>query len=244
MDHLVCASSRRSTRDGPVIQLRWPAVKGSMLSDAILPLLEPRGRAAAPRRAAPVRAAGGAVALSQEEAGELISRLARESDRQAFATLFAYYFPRVKAYLLRAGAAPAAAEELAQETMLRVWRKAPAFDPQAGAASTWIFVIARNLRIDRLRGERSFDHLDLDPSEEPDAPPTGEAIAIVKERRERVRKALAALSREQALIIELFYFEERPHAEIARRLGLPLGTVKSRVRLAVQRLRSQLEDLG
>jgi RNA polymerase sigma-70 factor (ECF subfamily) len=170
--------------------------------------------------------------------------MARDKDRKAFATLFGFYFPRVKSYLLRAGAAPAAAEELAQETMLRVWRRAESFDPEAGAASTWIFVIARNLRIDRLRGERSFDRLEADPSEEPDAPPTGEAIAIVNERSERVRRALGALSREQALVIELFYFDEHPHAEIARRLDLPLGTVKSRVRLAVQRLRSQLEDLG
>ncbi len=215
-----------------------------MLSAATLPLRASRRRVAASREAAPVRAVGRAVVLSPQEASDLIVRMARDSDRQAFATLFAFYFPRVKAYLLRAGAAPTAAEEIAQETMLRVWRKADAFDPRAGAASTWIFVIARNLRIDRLRGEQSFDRLDLDPSEEPDSPPTGETVAIMNERTERVRRALGALSREQALIIELFYFEEQPHSEIARRLELPLGTVKSRVRLAVQRLRTQLEDLG
>lgn len=227
-----------------MIQLLGPAVKGGMLNVATLSLPEPLRRVSARLKAAPVRPADVAVVLSPKEASDLIARMALEKDRRAFATLFAYYFPRVKSYLLRAGAAPAAAEEIAQETMLRVWWKADAFDPRAGAASTWIFVIARNLRVDRLRGERSFDHLDLDPSEEPDAPPTGEAIAIVNERMERVRRALDALSRDQALIIKLFYFEEQPHAEIARRLDLPLGTVKSRVRLAVQRLRSQLEDLG
>lgn len=182
--------------------------------------------------------------LSPREASDLILAMARDGDRQAFAMLFSHFFPRVKAYLLRAGAPAAAAEELAQETMLRVWRKAAAYDPNSGAASTWIFVIARNLRIDRLRGERTPDGVDVDPSDAPDAPLTGEAVAMLNERGERVRKALAALSPEQALIIRLSYFEERPHSEIARALGIPLGTVKSRVRLAIDRLRAQLGDLA
>lgn len=184
------------------------------------------------------------AALSSAEAASLIRRIAETQDRGAFAALFAYYFPRVKAYMLRVGASPAGAEEFAQEALLRVWRKADSFDPRTAAASTWIFVIARNLRIDRLRGERNIDGFERDPSEEPDAPPTGEAIAIMNERRSRLHAALAALPAEQAHIIELFYFEEHPHSEIARMLGVPLGTVKSRVRLAVQRLRAELEDLG
>ena len=184
------------------------------------------------------------AALSSAEAASLIRRIAETQDRGAFAALFAYYFPRVKAYMLRVGASPAGAEEFAQEALLRVWRKADSFDPRTAAASTWIFVIARNLRIDRLRGERNIDGLERDPSEEPDAPQSGEAIAIMNERRSRLHAALAALPAEQAHIIELFYFEEHPHSEIARMLGVPLGTVKSRVRLAVQRLRAELEDLG
>ncbi|PPD44075.1 MAG: RNA polymerase subunit sigma [Methylocystis sp.] len=196
------------------------------------------------RRIAVLNVRTGAMALSPEQASVLVSRLACDGDRQAFAALFAYYFPRVKSYLLRAGASPAVAEDLAQETMLRVWRRAASFNASAGAASTWIFVIARNLRIDRLRGERSGDDLDADPSDEPDAAPNGETVAIMNERKERVRQALGALSREQAQIVQLFYFDEQPHAEIARTLGIPLGTVKSRVRLAVERLRAQLGDLG
>jgi RNA polymerase sigma-70 factor, ECF subfamily len=192
---------------------------------------------------APVSLRSGPAVLSATEASRLITLIATSRDRQAFAALFAYYFPRLKAYLLRVGAPSAAAEELAQETMLRVWRKAESFDPQAATASTWIFVIARNLRIDRLRGERLANHRDPDPSEEPDAPATGEAIAISQERHARVRQALGALSAEQARIIELFYFDDHPHSEIARILGVPLGTVKSRVRLAVRRLRAELEDL-
>ncbi len=196
------------------------------------------------RRTPPMNVRTAPVTVSAAEASSLIRKIANAHDRQAFAILFAYYFPRVKAYMLRVGASPAAAEELAQETLLRVWRRAASFDPAVAAASTWIFVIARNLRIDRLRGERSADAFDPDPSDQPDSPPTGEALAILNERRSRVRGALAALSAEQARIIELFYFEELPHSEIARILDLPLGTVKSRVRLAIQRLRAELEDLG
>ncbi len=183
----------------------------------------------------------GPATLSALEASGLIARIAVGRDRQAFAVLFAYYFPRVKAYLLRVGASPVTAEELAQETMLRVWRKAESFNPDVATASTWIFVIARNLRIDGLRGERSYP--DPDPSEEPDLPATGETIVISHERREKVLEALRALSAEQARIIELFYFDDLPHAEITKMLGVPLGTVKSRIRLAVQRLRVELKDL-
>jgi RNA polymerase sigma-70 factor (ECF subfamily) len=183
-------------------------------------------------------------ALSADDANHLIARMAQHQDRQAFAALFGHFFPRVKAYLLRVGAAPAAAEELAQETMLRVWRKAGSFNPAAGAASTWIFVIARNLRIYRLRVEQWPVDADLDPSDAPDPPPTGEAVVIDNERRERVRRALGALSPEQARIIRLFYFEERTHSEIARLLDIPLGTVKSRARLAMEKLRLELEVLG
>ena len=212
------------------------------MNNVALALSSPQMRPAAVRRFGPMSVRESA--LSPKEASDLIAAIARDGDRQAFATLFAFFFPRVKAYLLRAGAPAAAAEELAQETMLRVWRKAGAYDPQSGAASTWVFVIARNLRIDRLRGERAPESVDLDPSDAPDEPLTGEAAALLNERGERVRKALAALSPEQALIIRLSYFEERPQSEIARALGIPLGTVKSRVRLAIERLRAQLEDLA
>lgn len=198
--------------------------------------------ASGPSRVTPLSVRSGPATLSAPEAGSLVKRVAESRDRQAFAVLFAYYFPRVKSYLLRVGASPGAAEELAQETMLRMWRKAESFNPDIATASTWVFVIARNLRIDRLRGEKR--HPDPDPSEEPDLPASGETILISHERREKVRVALAALSSEQARIIELFYFEDLPHSEIARILGVPLGTVKSRIRLAVQRLRTELEEVG
>jgi RNA polymerase sigma-70 factor (ECF subfamily) len=172
----------------------------------------------------------------------LIDAVAQAQDRKAFAQLFAYFAPRVKGFLIRTGLAESVAEEVTQEVMIAVWRKASYFDPSRAGASTWVFTIARNQRIDRLRRSRSrtADHL-LDLSDEPDTPPSGEDIVIMAEREEEVRKALATLSNEQATIVKLSFFSEAPHAEIARELGIPLGTVKSRVRLALNRLRTLLD---
>jgi len=178
---------------------------------------------------------------SPEELIRLLEAVARAQDHKAFAQLFAHFAPRVKGFLKRSGLTDAVAEEVTQEVMISVWRKASYFDPGRAGASTWVFTIARNQRIDRLRRLRSAAVDDLaDPSEEPDAPPSGEDIAIMAEREEGVRKALATLPAEQATILRLSFFSEKPHAEIARELGIPLGTAKSRVRLALNRLRSVL----
>ena len=183
--------------------------------------------------------------LSAGQAGQLVVAIAESRDRDAFAVLFRHFAPRIKTFMMRAGMAPAAAEELAQETMLAVWQKASYFDGSRAGAATWIFTIARNLRIDRFRRQNlsvapgGF----ADPSREPEAVPTGEAIALVAERERRVREALALLSEEQAHIVRLAYFGEKPHSMIAAELGIPLGTVKSRIRLAMGRLRVALEDL-
>jgi RNA polymerase sigma-70 factor (ECF subfamily) len=142
--------------------------------------------------------------------------------------------------MLRLGASNASAEELAQETLLAVWRKAALFDPARAGASTWIFTIARNLRIDAIRRERPV------PADDPsDAAPEAGADAgvMAAEREQRVREAMKALPPEQAQIVELSFFSEEPHSAIAERLGLPLGTVKSRLRLAMGRLRALLEDV-
>lgn len=182
------------------------------------------------------------VLPSPEELISLICAVAQEQDRNAFARLFAYFAPRVKSFLMRSGLEDSMAEEVTQEVMLALWRKASYFDPDKAGASTWVFTIARNQRIDRLRRSRSrtADHL-LDPSDEPERPPSGEDVTIVAEREEGVRKALASLPSEQATIVRLSFFAEKPHAEIARELGIPLGTVKSRVRLALNRLRTLLD---
>lgn len=183
------------------------------------------------------------VPPSAEELIGLIDAVARKQDRNAFARLFGYFAPRVKSFLMRSGLEDAAAEEVAQEVMIAVWRKASYFDPHKAGASTWVFTIARNQRIDRLRRKRSrtADNL-LDPSDEPDMPPSGEDIAIVAEREQGVRKALESLPIDQSTIVRLSFFAEKPHAQIAQELGIPLGTVKSRVRLALNRLRTLLDS--
>lgn len=173
----------------------------------------------------------------------LIVAIAARSDREAFARLFRHFAPRVKAFLVRSGLPPNAAEELAQETLLTVWRKAGYYDPTRAAASTWIFTIARNLSIDLKRRERYGDTVRADAREEEVDETSGETILMTAEREARVRAALAKLSDEQATIVRLSFFQEKPHSQIAQELGIPLGTAKSRVRLALSRLRALLEDL-
>jgi RNA polymerase sigma-70 factor (ECF subfamily) len=174
----------------------------------------------------------------------LIQAIALRQDRAAFGLLFRHFAPRVKAWMLRGGAAPAAAEEMAQETLLIVWRKAALFDPSRAGPTTWIFTIARNLRIDALRRERHPSQLLPDPVGEPDlAEPVDRAFDLM-EREGRIRQALGGLPAEQAAVIRKAFFEDKAHAEIEKELGIPLGTVKSRLRLAMNRLRSALEDLA
>lgn len=176
----------------------------------------------------------------------LIHAIARRQDRDAFAALFAHFAPRVKSYLLRLGAGAGQAEELAQETLLTVWRKAPMFDPDRAGAATWIFTIARNLRIDARRRERDpqavADALATDPDHQADSPPTADAALAAAEQEARLGVALATLPPEQADVIRLSFFQDKPHAQIERELGIPLGTVKSRLRLAMQRLRAAMEQ--
>lgn len=172
----------------------------------------------------------------------LIEAIAARQDREAFAALFEYFAPRIKGFLMRSGAAPSAAEELAQEAMLTIWRKAGQFDRSRAVASAWIFAIARNLRIDRLRREQRGMLIDVDPSEAPEMPsaPDHELLAI--ERDAQVRAALAQLPPEQLRVIQLSFFENCPHSAIADELKIPLGTVKSRLRLAMKRLQDLLVD--
>lgn len=157
--------------------------------------------------------------------------------------VFGYFAPRVKAFLMRRGTPAAAAEELAQETLLAVWNKAALFDAQRAGAAAWIFTIARNLRIDALRrAERARLH-EIDDPNARDEPEPPDCIVLAGEREQRIRAALKDLSAEQMRVIELSFFEDKAHGEIADLLGIPLGTVKSRLRLAMNRLRDLLVDL-
>ncbi|MBS7553154.1 sigma-70 family RNA polymerase sigma factor [Ancylobacter dichloromethanicus] len=175
------------------------------------------------------------------ELARLIGRVAAERDRQAYARLYSYFAPRLNGFLRKSGLPANTAEEIAQEVMLSVWRKASYFDASRAGAATWVFTIARNLRIDHLRRARIAASSEANEPEESETAPSGETLLLVAEREARVREALKTLSDEQATVLRLSFFSEKAHSEIARELGLPLGTVKSRVRLALGRLRTLLE---
>jgi RNA polymerase sigma-70 factor, ECF subfamily len=177
------------------------------------------------------------------EHGEHLARIAATKDRQAFAELFDHFAPRVKSFMMRKGASAEQAEDLVQETMIAVWSKAALYAPDRGSVATWIFTIARNLRIDRLRREKSNQFTDLDDYDAPsDDPAQDEALRRVQEDS-AVAKALAQIPAEQRELLILSYVEDMPQSEIAARLQIPLGTVKSRMRLAYRRLKKLLETL-
>ena len=170
----------------------------------------------------------------------LIGAIAIHQDRTAFAKLFEYFAPRVKAFMLRSGVTEPGAEELAQETMLAVWRKAGLFDPASTGAAAWIFTIARNLRIDAHRREKRglTETSDAEIEFQVDDTPQPDSQLAATRSEQRVRAALSQLSSDQMRVVELSFFEEKAHAEIAELLDIPLGTVKSRLRLAMVGKRS------
>ena len=174
----------------------------------------------------------------------LLSGLAQSRDQAVFAELFRFYAPRLKSYLRRLGSDELVAEEIVQETLAAVWNKAALFDPAKANASTWIFTIARNLRIDMIRRERRPIMDDMELAEIPDQEELPDQALSLTQRAAAIRTAMQSLPADQALIVRLSFFEEQPHSAIAETLGLPLGTVKSRLRLAFNRFRKALGDLS
>jgi RNA polymerase sigma-70 factor (ECF subfamily) len=179
---------------------------------------------------------------ADEDFDQLIVAVAQTRDRDAFARLFQHFAPRLKAWLMKGGATDTAAEEFAQEAMLTVWRKADLFDRRVARASTWIFTIARNRRLDALRRDSRTPPAELAlPAIDPDRPDT---LLEGRQDARRVREAMAGLTADQAEALRLAFFLDHPHSAIAEHLGLPLGTVKSRIRKAMLKLRVILEQEG
>lgn len=173
----------------------------------------------------------------------LISRIAERADRDAFKDLFDHFAPRIKGFLIKRGEDRETAEEIAQETLAIVWRKAAQFDPRGGDASAWIYTIARNLRIDAARRVIRSGKAATASALESLTEPFWTTGAIEQpEDGERVREALRRLPEDQKIAVRMAFLEERPHSEIAAELRIPLGTVKSRIRLAMARLRTLLDD--
>ena len=182
-------------------------------------------------------------ATDSDDPAELLARVAASGDREAFALLYRRFAPRLASYLRRLGADRAAADELMQEAMIQVWRRVATFDRRQSSVSTWVFTIARNKRIDAIRRERRPEIDPDDPALAPDPEPPADQVVDAAQREARLRLALADLPEEQAGLLRRAFFDGLSHSEIATATGLPLGTVKSRIRLALGRMRKALGDL-
>lgn len=176
---------------------------------------------------------------SNEEWVALVDRIRVHKDKAAFSQLFRHFAPRVKAFLMKSGAGEALAEECTQEVMATLWTKAHMFDPSRASVSTWIFTIARNRKIDALRRMRRPEPEDLPWG--PEAEPDQVDIMTLQQESEKLARAIAELPEKQRELIERAYFGDLSHSEIAEQTGLPLGTIKSRIRLALDRLRHAMK---
>lgn len=190
----------------------------------------------------PARAIIASEEAERERFASALEAIAESQCRKSFALLFEYYAPRIKSFLLKMGTEDSEAEELAQEVMVTVWRKAHQFDRTQASASTWIYRIARNRRIDAFRRQKTLDAVADEPMLSPAADPHPEDMYEAMQTEETVRAALDVLPEGQLVLIKAAFFEGLSHAEIAERMDLPLGTVKSRIRLAFQKLRTRLSE--
>ncbi|WP_018689843.1 sigma-70 family RNA polymerase sigma factor [Ahrensia kielensis] len=178
----------------------------------------------------------------QKEFAVLALHVATSKDRQAFAQLFDYFAPRLKSYLRSLNMSEGAAEDLTQEVMLVLWHKAHLYDASKSSLSTWLFRVARNRRIDLARRDKTAL---LDPDEpllQPASVQPADEAMDDDQRDERVQLAMASLPQEQIELVRQAFFLGLSHSQISEQTGLPLGTVKSRIRLAFGRLRRALEN--
>jgi RNA polymerase sigma-70 factor (ECF subfamily) len=173
--------------------------------------------------------------LADSPLNDLILEIANHKSKPAFIALFNRVSAKLKAYAIRCGANQADAEEIVQECLLIVWRKAPTFNPKAASAITWLYTIVRNKRIDFIRKQRP----DLICSDDLWPEPESEELEKHVEsdlNANIIRTLLYELPEEQRQIVFKVYFEGKSHSEIANELDLPLGTIKSRLRLAMKKL--------
>ncbi len=183
---------------------------------------------------------GAAPTPPPAELADWLAAVAQRQDRVAFAGLFQWFAPRIKRYMERLGADHAQAEDLAQETLVQVWRKAGQYDPARAGPSAWVFTVARNLRIDKLRRQRFFEVELTEAAETEDERGGGHQRTLDGLDGARVSALVAELPAEQIQVVQLAYFEGLSHAEVGKALEVPLGTVKSRLRLALTKLRGAM----
>ncbi|CAH0338911.1 sigma-70 family RNA polymerase sigma factor [Rhizobium sp. CECT 9324] len=180
--------------------------------------------------------------IAQRNFSKLLAAVGRDRDVEAFEQIFKHYSPKIKAYMAKLARDGQMAEELMQETMLAVWNKAAQFDPLRGNVSSWIFTIARNQRIDAFRKERRPTFDPTDPAFVPDDVPAADVEYEGRQEADRLRRAMETLPPEQLELLKMSFYKEASHSAIAAELGLPMGTVKSRIRLAFAKLRAALEQ--
>lgn len=178
----------------------------------------------------------------REHFARLASAVAKERDQSAFTALFDFFAPRLKSFLMRQGMDAGQAEDMAQEVMVVLWHKAHLYDPTKSSLSTWLFRIARNRRIDLARRDRGRKIDETDPLLQPSEPPSPDEGLEHDDREQQVREALKKLPQEQTELVRMAFFFGRTHTEISQETGLPLGTVKSRIRLAFAKLKTMLDD--
>ncbi len=179
----------------------------------------------------------------EERYRELLQLVASRGDREAFEILFRHFGPKIKAIMQNSGADSAMADDIVQDAMLIIWRKASYYNPSRGSVSSWVFTIARNLRIDRLRHSSSRPYQDIEEIELRSFEPDAEDQLAGLQRARHVETAVAELPDEQRQIIELAFVQDISQREMAKTLDIPVGTVKSRMRLAYGKLKVLLEDL-
>ena len=195
-------------------------------------------------------AAAAGIALRRKKDGQVVNaeadtdwpglmvRVRDRRDREAFAALFRHFAPRIKGFLMKSGASATLAEECAQDVMATLWQKAHLFDPTRASVATWVFTIARNRRIDALRRARRAEPEDLPWGPEPE--PDQAEVMEAQQETAQLGRALASLPEPQRALIERAFYGDLSHSEIAAETGLPLGTIKSRIRLALEKLRQQM----
>ncbi|MBW9262740.1 MAG: sigma-70 family RNA polymerase sigma factor [Candidatus Thiodiazotropha sp. (ex. Lucinisca nassula)] len=177
------------------------------------------------------------AAIPVSDTRNWLRSVAERRDRHAFEQLYGYFAPKIKGYMLRQGADDASADDLAQETMVQIWRKANHYDPQKAAVSTWVFSVARNLQIDRMRKHKFYEvALNRDASSNVENLQYNEQVEDCPDT-DRLRKLIGELPEEQMEVVQLAFFEGLSHSEVSCRLSIPVGTVKSRLRLAFGKLK-------
>ena len=184
--------------------------------------------------------------IAKDDFDSHLERVGQYKDRKSFILIFEYFAPRVKSFLMNNKIDASLAEEITQDVFLTLWRKAQQYDSSKAAASTWIFTISRNRRIDFIRKHSRLSYQEdeqllsyLDEEDE-----SADAVDFVEQKQQRLllKEAFKELPKEQSLLIKKSFFENKSHSEIAKEIQLPLGTVKSRIRLAMNKLRGLIND--